>query len=161
MNLHAYQGDVGTEPTEGRDFAYGRTFRFVVYGEAKPQGSKRAWFNQKSQRVQMLENSNVGDWRKRVAQAAGEQCGAAIAGQLIEGPCALSIVVYRPRPKSKKRARFAATAPDASKLLRGIEDALTGILYVDDSRIVDDHIRKLYGEPARAEVVLREILETR
>jgi Holliday junction resolvase RusA-like endonuclease len=142
-------------PLEGRDYQVGRRFHFTVYGEAKSQGSKRAWYNAAIGRVQMVEQvKGLGDWRKRVAQAAGEQC---ISDPLIDGPCSLSIVVYRQRPKSApRRVRFPATAPDASKLLRAIEDALTGILYVDDSRIVDARISKRFGVPERAEITLEE-----
>jgi Holliday junction resolvase RusA-like endonuclease len=135
----------------------GRVVEFIVFGHAKPQGSKRAWYNQRSKRVQMIENSEVGSWRKQVAQAAGATCGP--NHELIDGPCSIEIIVYRARPKSApRRVRFPATAPDSSKLLRAIEDALTGILYVDDSRIVEARISKRFGVPERAEIRVEEWL---
>jgi Holliday junction resolvase RusA-like endonuclease len=40
--------------------------------------------------------------------------------------------------------------PDLTKLMRSTEDALTGILWVDDARITDQHARKRYCEPGQA-----------
>ena len=37
--------------------------------------------------------------------------------------------------------------PDALKLGRAVEDALSGIVYQDDAQIIDEHIRKIYGPP--------------
>jgi predicted short-subunit dehydrogenase-like oxidoreductase (DUF2520 family) len=38
------------------------------------------------------------------------------------------------------------------KLARGVEDALTGIVWRDDAQIVVEHLEKRYGSPARCEV---------
>jgi Holliday junction resolvase RusA-like endonuclease len=37
-------------------------------------------------------------------------------------------------------------APDTLKLARAVEDALSGIVWVNDSRIVDERIRKRWGD---------------
>jgi len=40
------------------------------------------------------------------------------------------------------------------KLARGVEDALSGILYMDDAQIVSERLTKLYGSPARVEITV-------
>ena len=44
------------------------------------------------------------------------------------------------------------TKPDLDKLERAIGDALTGIVFRDDSQIAWWSVWKVYGEPARAHI---------
>jgi hypothetical protein len=57
--------------------------------------------------------------------------------------------------------RRPTTRPDALKLARAAEDALTGIVYADDAQIVDERQHKVYGDQAgldsRAEGLLVSI----
>jgi len=41
---------------------------------------------------------------------------------------------------------WCETTPDALKLTRSTEDALTGIAWKDDKQVVDLHVKKIYGE---------------
>lgn len=75
---------------------------------------------------------------------------------LLDGLCVAEFVFYIPRPKAHygtgrnerllKESMPAAPGkrPDVLKLARAVEDALTGIVYVDDSMIVDERIGKRY-----------------
>jgi Holliday junction resolvase RusA-like endonuclease len=84
--------------------------------------------------------------------------------ELLTGPIALEITFVKPRPAShygtgKNRGvlkasapLYPATRPDALKLARGVEDALSGVLYRDDAQIVTEYLLKRYGEPARCEI---------
>ena len=80
---------------------------------------------------------------------------------MIEGPCCLSINAYFEVPKSKsKKFREAALSglerptkkPDLSNIIKGIEDALNGLVYKDDSSIVSLKIQKYYSEFPRVEI---------
>jgi hypothetical protein len=56
--------------------------------------------------------------------------------------------------------------PDAVKLARAAEDALTGVVWVDDSQIVDERLHKVYADQAgplsvQSEGVLVSVRETR
>ncbi len=66
-----------------------------------------------------------------------------------------------PRPKAHSRKdgvlkddapNWHANKPDATKLLRSLEDALTGVLWIDDSRIVRQQVKKIYGARPGADV---------
>ena len=85
---------------------------------------------------------------------------------MIDGPCCLDILAFFEVPKSKSK-KFKERAllglerptkkPDLSNIIKGIEDALNGLAYKDDSSIVFLSVAKCYSEVPRVEVVLREI----
>jgi Holliday junction resolvase RusA-like endonuclease len=65
----------------------------------------------------------------------------------------ISIVFHMPIPASwskKKKVeavgKFCTTKPDVDNLLKGLLDALNGLLWVDDNRIVAVDVRKEYAE---------------
>ena len=79
-------------------------------------------------------------------------------------PVRLTCVIYRAVPQSwsrRKRADAIAdkirpkTRPDVSNVIKGIEDALNGVWYKDDSQIVEyGVIGKWYAESPRVYVRL-------
>lgn len=119
---------------------------FAVRGIPAPQGSKRAIINRYTHRVALIESSErVKPWRADIRAAAEEAMGARSA---IEGPVTLSLSFLMPRPKghfgtgkNAGRLRDQAPAwpvgkPDLDKLVRAVLDGLKGIVYVDDSQVV-------------------------
>lgn len=137
---------------------------FTVFGEAKPGGSKRAFRNPHTGKIAMVDASGKAgkDWRRAVAEAGAEAMGNR---ELYREALVVSMIFYRPRPKSHLRTngevrpsapRDPITRPDLLKLARLCEDALTGIVYHDDSAIVSEHLYKCYGEPARVYVWIEE-----
>jgi len=134
---------------------YGRELRFTDFGQPKVQGNHRI---SRKGKVYDASGPALGAWRGTVAKEAALAAGP--GWDLMSGPVELVVVFYRPRPKSwPKRRRHITTSPDVSKLLRAVEDALSGIVYVDDAQIVCDLPLKLPGTPQRAEFVVREIVE--
>lgn len=130
----------------------------VVYGLPAPQGSKNAFRNQHTGRIQQVESSKkVKPWRADVRTAAlaalgcgcPEDCGALTPGYPLDGPLVARMVFTFTRPRSHYRTgrnahllRDSAPPrphgkPDLSKLQRSTEDALTGLAWVDDARVVD------------------------
>lgn len=102
---------------------------FYVEGRPAPQGSKRAFPN-----GGMTEMSRyVKPWRNAVAAAAHT---AAQGLPLIDEPVRLRVAFYITRPKKPKFPTRPAVTPDLSKLVRATEDALTGLVWADDARVV-------------------------
>ena len=78
---------------------------------------------------------------------------------LLEGAIKLTVIFQNIRPMGHFRTgKFTgllkATAPewptvkpDTTKLLRCLEDGLTGHVWRDDAQIVVQHVSKVYGEP--------------
>ncbi len=73
--------------------------------------------------------------------------------------CAVDVLLVMPRPKSHRRANgelrdsasdYHENVPDATKLWRSTEDALTGIVWADDKRIIDQQVTKTWDDRADA-----------
>jgi Holliday junction resolvase RusA-like endonuclease len=134
--------------------------RFTVYGQPAPAGSKTPG-RAKDGRLFVRDSSGQRgtEWRRQVAQVAGETMAG---GELVEGPLVLQLVFHVPRPKGhygKRGLRPSApahptTKPDVTKLVRAVEDALTGIVWRDDAQVVKQVACKKYGEPARCSVTV-------
>jgi Holliday junction resolvase RusA-like endonuclease len=142
------------------------SFQLTVYGEAQPAGSKRGFKNPRTGAVIVTDaNPKSKGWKAQVAQAAGEK----FEGELLDGPLFVAFTFRRPRPRSHygtgrnrgfvkpSAPAFPTTRPDALKLARGVEDALTGVVWTDDARIVTELLEKRWGEPARVEIEIKEL----
>lgn len=151
---------------------------FVVHGQAQTAGSKQSFVPLHRTTKQPFRNKNGGivvstvddnpkskGWKKIVAKAAK----SAHKGPLLNGPLVATFRFFRPRPKNHF-AKFGLskagheslapdTRPDVLKLTRACEDALNGVLYSDDSQIVEEHLFKHWGEPARVEIEIRELVQ--
>jgi Holliday junction resolvase RusA-like endonuclease len=145
---------------------------FTVLGHAQPAGSKRAFAARRggvpTGRVVVVDdNKRAKPWQELVSSAAA----AAVDGARLEGPLLLEVDFYVARPAGHfGRGRnadvvrasapaFPAVRPDVTKLVRGVEDAMTGIVWRDDAQVVTQTARKRYGWPERAEVVVQTIDE--
>ena len=135
--------------------------KLTVYGIPLPQGSKTG-FVIKGRAV--LTDGKKGpalkEWRYAIAAEARiwlQQTNAAP----LSGPVAMRVTFYMPRPKSApRRVLYPATKPDLDKLVRSVGDALKGLAYEEDSRIVDIDARKRFavnGAP-RAEIEIGAVL---
>jgi len=131
---------------------------FTVYGQPEPAGSKRAFVNKHTGRASVSDaNPRAKGWKSRVT----DEAIAATNGQpLLDGPLLVELLFVLPRPKGHFGKRgllpsaplFPTVRPDVLKLARGVEDAMSGVVYRDDAQIVRESLVKLYGEPARCEV---------
>lgn len=137
--------------------------RFTVYGKAEPAGSKRAFIVAGKARITDA-NAKAKPWKQEVAACAAAAMDGA---QPMTGPVQLVVTFYRQRPKSHfkripteltkkgQRTPYPTTKPDATKLLRCLEDACTGIVWRDDAQIVTQLVRKAWG-PAQTVVEVTE-----
>ena len=127
----------------------------TVHGLPAPQGSKRHVGNG----VMIESSKKVKPWRQDVKHAALDIVEARGDWMILDGPLAVAMTFTFDRPKGHYRTgrnahllRDAAPArpsgmPDLSKLARSTEDALTGVVWKDDARVVE-YVRlgKWYAE---------------
>jgi Holliday junction resolvase RusA-like endonuclease len=125
--------------------------RFEVVGRPAPQGSKVSLG-----KGRLKESSKYLDtWRNDVRNAGLTAAGEA----LLRGPVLVEIVFMIARPKNhhvsgdpsrplKENAPFWHTStPDKDKLERSTNDALTGVVWVDDCQVAATLSQKIYVEP--------------
>lgn len=129
---------------------------FTVPGKAEPAGSKKAFVIKGTNRAVVTDaNSKAKEWKQRVATAAQAAMTDEEYTELFEGPLQLTVVFWLEKPKTVDRP-YPSVRPDVTKLLRGLEDAMTGIVYHDDAQIIIQHATKLYGQQ-RTEVVVQTV----
>lgn len=84
----------------------------------------------------------------------------------LEGAISMMLTVYRSTPKSFSNKKTAAaeaghiqptTKPDVDNYLKGVKDALKGIIWKDDSQVVEVFARKRYSTRPRIEVKIKTL----
>ena len=117
------------------------SFTFTVLGKPAPQGSKR----HVGRGVMVESSKRCKPWRQDVRHTALDLRPDDWYANM-DAAIALSVVFVFARPKSHFRAngQLKPSAPahctgrigDVSKLVRAVEDAMTGIIYNDDAQII-------------------------
>jgi Holliday junction resolvase RusA-like endonuclease len=130
--------------------------RFTVYGTPQPQGSSRAFVPKGWTRAIITsDNKKLKPWRQEIAGVALNAMRESKIGLLEGVPIAILAEFFFDKPKSAKKSVLnKITKPDLDKLLRGLLDSLTGIIFKDDSQVVLCNIRKTFGSPSRVEVMV-------
>lgn len=125
------------------------TLTFAVAGVPTPKGSTKAFYVPSLGRAVVTEdNARTRPWAALVRDAASEAIGVhGITGlYYVRGvPVRLDVTCVMPRPASlPKRVTQPTKKPDLDKLVRTIKDALTGIVWQDDSQVVEIVARKRF-----------------
>ena len=116
---------------------------FDVLGRPAPQGSKKSIGNNR-----FIESSKfLPAWRSAVREAA--EHAVTIAGWAqVSGPVELEVMFYLERPASISATKrpYPTVPPDLDKLIRAVGDALTGVVYDDDSQVIRTLAWKVYAD---------------
>lgn len=141
-----------------------------VPGIPKTAGSKKAFpiFRGKGPAKTWVRNIVTDDtgqagkeWRASVQACAADVMDTC---DPLDCPLAVTMVFTLQRPKGHMGAKglrpsapeYPMTKPDALKLARAVEDALTGIVWRDDALIVREVIWKVYGQQPGVEIRVEE-----
>jgi len=133
--------------------------KIVIPGTPVPQLRPRAVRMGKG--IRMYDPKKVKDYKKYVASVAKQEWKQ----EPLESALTVSIDVYRDIQKSgsKKNKQMKedeiilpTNKPDITNYVKGIEDALNGIVYADDSQIVELIARKFYSHEPRIEITVQE-----
>lgn len=124
-------------------------YTFSVAGLPVAQGSKKA-FRLPNGRISMVDmkGDRLKLWRHAINDEARKAKGDEI---MLEGPIGIDVEfrLLKPAsaPKRKRTWPIGKLSGDLDKLARAVGDALTGVIFADDSQIIDWHIVKDYGDP--------------
>ena len=143
---------------------------FTVYGKPATAGSKRGIPYQKKAEnggglgVRMIhDNKRFKSFSAEIKDAAIDAAG----GQFFTDAVFMRVCIHRVRPKnhfgskgrlSTRATDYPTTKPDALKVVRAIEDSLTGVLWRDDSQVVAHDLAKVWGECEKVVVQIGPML---
>jgi Holliday junction resolvase RusA-like endonuclease len=138
------------------------TFSCFVRGIPIPKGSKRSFVVRSKGTGKLravtvdVNKPTLRTWERAIQWVVQNKW----QGSPLEGPVRLWLVFIFPLPKSASHNHPPAwkdTKPDASKLLRLVEDALTGTVYKDDAQIVSLLVDKRYGDEAGVGIAVESL----
>ena len=125
---------------------------FTVFGVAQPKGSAKAFLPKGWTRpIVTSDNPKNRGWQQLVAEGASRALAQQPSAALLEGAVRLVVVFYLPRPKKYQTRRYDGqavahlTKPDLDKLVRSVKDALTRVVWHDDSQVIELIARKFYA----------------
>lgn len=125
--------------------------KFTIYAEPVAQG--RPKFAARGKFVTVYDPKKSKDWKEFVAVEA-KKYGC----KPLEGPLRMVLTFRLKKPRSAPKSRkYPVVKPDVSNFVKGIEDALNGICYHDDSQIVVLEASKSYAPEGYAPGVLIHI----
>lgn len=131
------------------------TLTFFAAGVPQPQGSTKGYVKRRADGTAYAaitsDNVKLKPWRESVAWSALEATKAAGVAVWSTGPVTVEARFLLRAPKAIQRRmdrripQAHLTKPDLDKLARGLLDALTGVLFEDDSQVVALRVTKEYA----------------
>ena len=115
-----------------------------IPGVPAPQGSAKAFPRRGGGVIVTHDNERTEPWRKAIRAAIHEHARDHTAVFLHSGvPVSVDCEFLMPRRKREPKTVEAHTRrPDTDKLVRAVLDALTRVVYDDDSQVVEIRARK-------------------
>ena len=141
------------------------SFMVTFKVDANPVGKQRARYVKRGNFVQAYTPEKTRTYEALIKDAAIEAMGAS---EPLETPVTLYLYIRVPIPKShsKKKVEDCLNGldqpikkPDASNILKSVEDGMNGIVYKDDSQIINLHVTKVYSTLAGVDVCVKECLD--
>jgi len=134
-----------------------------VDGVPVPKG--RARYVRRGNHISTYTPEKTRTYETLIKDSAIEAMGAS---EPLETPVSLYLYIRVPIPKSCTKKRLQAIAdgsekpikkPDASNILKSVEDGMNGVVYHDDSQIINIHVTKVYSSLPGVDICVKECLE--
>lgn len=142
--------------------------KFSVIGNPKGAGSKRGFLNKKTGGIILVDATDNTDWRNAVTLAAAKAMNGRVP---TINPVIMRVIFKARRPKyhynsqgaisDRYRNEWPTSAPDSTKLIRCLEDAMQRVVYANDSQVVVQSVAKIYTSAAPgADIEIETIAQT-
>ena len=141
------------------------SFMVTFKVDADPVGKQRARYAKRGNHVMTYTPDKTRNYETLIKEAAIEAMGSS---EPLETPVTLYLYIRAPIPKSLPKKRIEACLnglekpikkPDASNVLKSVEDAMNGVVYKDDSQIVNIHVSKVYSTVPGVDICIKECLD--
>jgi len=136
---------------------------FKVDGTPVPKG--RARYARRGNFISTYTPEKTRTYETLIRDSAIEAMGSS---EPLETPVSLYLYIRVPIPKSCTKKRLEAIdngsekptkKPDASNILKSVEDGMNGVVYHDDSQIINIHVTKVYSSLPGVDICVKECLE--
>lgn len=94
------------------------------------------------------DNAKTRPWAAVVSDAAAQACSSVAFPRGVPVQVQLAFSLPRPSSEPKRRPTAPVRKPDVDKLTRLVLDACTGLVWQDDSQVVEVIARKAFVEAA-------------
>ncbi|CWU06368.1 RusA family crossover junction endodeoxyribonuclease [Listeria monocytogenes] len=137
------------------------TIKFTINIPPHPQ--ERPRFRNLGKFTQTYDPPKSKEYKKKIANVAKMYA----PGTPISSPIQITLVFYVSIPTSKSKAwkqrallghEFPAVRPDIDNYVKAVLDALNGIMFTDDGKIIELIAYKRYSDKPRTEVSITELI---
>jgi len=141
------------------------TFIVSFKVDGNPVGKQRARYAKRGSYVTAYTPEKTRTYETLIKESAKQAMGSS---EPLETPVTLYLYIRVPIPKSHSKKKVEACLngldqpikkPDASNILKSVEDGMNGIVYKDDSQIINLHVTKVYSTLAGVDVCVKECLD--
>jgi Holliday junction resolvase RusA-like endonuclease len=133
--------------------------------DVDPVGKQRARYVKRGNFVQAYTPEKTRTYEALIKEAAIVAMGSS---EPLETPVSLYLYIRVPIPKSCIKKRLEAInngsekpikKPDASNILKSVEDGMNGVVYHDDSQIINLHVTKVYSSLSGVDICVKECID--
>ena len=130
--------------------------------EGDPKGKGRPRFSRVGNFTKVYTDKQTLTYEAMIATFAKQAMGGT---ELLKTPVSVFLYVRLPVPQSySKKRRDACLSglekpckkPDIDNIAKTYLDAMNGVIFVDDTQVIDLHVKKLYSVVAGVDVMVME-----
>jgi Holliday junction resolvase RusA-like endonuclease len=141
------------------------TFMVTMKVDGVPVPKGRARYVRRGNHISTYTPEKTRTYETLIKDAARQAMGVS---EPLETPVSLYLYIRVPIPASATKKRLQAIAsgdekptkkPDASNVLKSVEDGMNGVVYKDDSQIVNIHVTKVFSSEPGVDICVKECLE--
>ena len=131
--------------------------------EGDPKGKGRPRFTQAGKFTRVYTDKQTLDYESLIKSFAMEAMGST---DPLEAPVSVFLYVRHPIPPSYSKKRTEACLsglekpckkPDIDNIAKTYLDGMYGVVFVDDTQVVDLHVKKVYSAVAGVNVMVMEV----
>ena len=141
------------------------SFMVTFKVDATPVPKGRARYVRRGNHISTYTPEKTRTYETLIKDSAIEAMGSS---EPLETPVSLYLYIRVPIPASATKKRLQAISdgsekptkkPDASNILKSVEDGMNGVVYHDDSQIINIHVTKVFSSVPGVDICVKECLD--